>query len=237
MKPSLPIHRLKRRAKLMRRADGSPLHAALDRVAGEQGYRSWSLLVANRPEETPAAGLFARLDPGDLVLVGGRPGHGKTLLSLALAVEAMKAGRRGVFLSLEYTQKDIVERLRLIGVEPAHIASLFEFDCSDAISADYIVGALASAARGTLVVIDYLQLLDQRRDNPELALQLHILKSFARERGLILVFIAQIDRSFDLSGKPFPALEDVRLPNPVDLTLFDKACFVNRGEVRFGAAA
>jgi hypothetical protein len=27
----------------------------------------------------------------------------------------------------------------------------------------------------------------------------------------------------------------VRLPNGVDLSLFDKTCFLNEGEVRFGA--
>lgn len=237
MKPSLPIPRLKRKARTLRREEGIPWHAALDRVAGEQGYRSWSLFMARRPAAGPAAGMLARLDPGDLVLLGGRPGQGKTLISLALAVEAMKAGCRGVFFSLEYTQKDIVERLRVIGADPAQFAELFEFDGSDAIGADYIVATLASAPRGTLVVVDYLQLLDQKRDKPELALQLRVLKSFARERGLILVCLSQIDRSFDLSGKPFPGLDDVRLPNPLDLTLFDKACFVNRGEVRFGAAA
>jgi replicative DNA helicase len=85
--------------------------------------------------------------------------------------------------------------------------------------------------------VDYLQLLDQRRENPELMVQVRALKSFARERGLIMVFISQIDRSYDPSKKPCPDMDDVRLPNPVDLTLFNKTCFLNDGEVRFSAAA
>ncbi len=36
--------------------------------------------------------------------------------------------------------------------------------------------------------------------------------------------------------KPFPDLDDVRLPNPLDLSLFDKLCFLNGGDIRFQAA-
>ena len=124
-----------------------------------------------------------------------------------------------------------------IGVEPAQFNDLFEFDNSDDISADYIVGRLESAPRGTLVVVDYLQLLDQKRENPELNIQVRRLESFARSRGLIFVFISQIDRSYDPSTKPCPDLEDVRLPNPLDLTLFSKTCFLNDGRVQFRAAS
>lgn len=237
MKSPLPIHHLKRRAKLLRRKEEVPLHAALDRVAMEEGYRSWSLLMARQPEAMTASMVFARLAPGDLMIVAGRPGQGKTLLSLAFAVEAMKRGNRCVLFSLEYTEPQLAERLGAIGAGQGAFAGLFALDCSDAISADYIVGRLTGAARGTLVVIDYLQLLDQRRDKPELALQMRVLKVFARERGLILVFISQVDRSYEGSGKPFPDMTDVRLPNPLDLTLFDKACFVSKGELRFQSAA
>ncbi len=37
--------------------------------------------------------------------------------------------------------------------------------------------------------------------------------------------------------KALPELKDVRLPNPIDLTLFTKACFLNDGEVRFQQVA
>ena len=232
---SAPIYQLKRKAKLLSREEKFPLHQALDRIAAGEGFASWSLLVAKAPAAAPAEKLFARLSPGDLVLVGARPGHGKTLMSLQLAVEAMKSGHHGAFFTLEYTEKDIVDRFRAIGAEPARFDKLFKFDSSDAISAAYIVEALEKATRGTLVVIDYLQLLDQRRENPELTAQVRVLKSFARERGLILVFISQIDRAYDPSKKPCPDLSDVRLPNPLDLSLFNKTCFLNDGEFRFQA--
>lgn len=237
MNLSAPIHQLKRKARLISRTERIPLHAALDRIAVEEGYRSWSLLAAKQPGMASARALWPQLEPGDLVLIAGRPGQGKTLAGLALLAEAMRAGRRGVFLTLEYTAANVLSRLRAINIEPGEFAGLFDCDCSDAISADYIVARLGEAPRGTVAVIDYLQLLDQRRDTPELALQVRALKAFAREKGLILVFLSQVDRSYEGSGRPFPEIADIRLPNPLDLSLFDRTCFVSRGEARFQAAA
>ncbi len=233
---SAPIYQLKRKAKRLSRTENISLHEALDRIASGEGFSRWSLLVARASVAMPASELFARLAPGDMVLVGARPGQGKTLMSLKLAVEAMKSGNRGVLFSLEYTEKEVLDRFRAIGVERMTFGDRFEFDSSDDISANYIMTKLAAAPRGTLVVVDYLQLLDQKRQNPELTIQIRALQSFARDRGLIFVFISQIDRSYDPAAKPCPDLEDVRLPNPVDLKTFTKTCFLNNGEVRFQAA-
>ena len=46
MRPSAPIPRLKRRARLRARETGRPLHETLDAVAAEEGFRSWSHLSA-----------------------------------------------------------------------------------------------------------------------------------------------------------------------------------------------
>ena len=91
MKLSAPLYHLKRKAKLLSRAENIPLHEALDRVARQEGFGGWSLLAAKATATAPAEKLFARLAPGDLVLVGARPGQGKTLMSLELAVQAMKS--------------------------------------------------------------------------------------------------------------------------------------------------
>ncbi|MBZ9735797.1 replicative DNA helicase [Mesorhizobium sp. CA18] len=235
MRFSAPVYHLKRQARLLSRSENVPLHQALDRVAAKQGFGSWSLLAAKAAEAAPAGALLARLIPGDMVLVAARPGQGKTLMSLELAVAAMKQGSRAVFFTLEYMHADILDRFRDIGVDPADFDHLFTFDNSDAISAAYIIETLRAAPRGTLAVIDYLQLLDQKRENPELMVQIRALKSFARERGLVLIFISQVERSYDCARKAFPDIGDIRLPNPLDLSLFDKACFLNKGEIRFQA--
>src|SRR5690606_14490410 len=91
MKLSAPIYHLKRKARLLSREENIPLHEALDRIALQEGYSSWSLLAARLSASKPARKLFAQLKPGDLMLVGARPGHGKALMSLELAVVAMKS--------------------------------------------------------------------------------------------------------------------------------------------------
>ena len=237
MKLSAPLYHLKRRARILARDNAIPLHAALDAVAVQEGFSAWSLLASQSAAASPAAKLFARLQPGDLVLVGARPGQGKTLFSLELAVEAMKAGRRSVFFTLEYTLADVLDRFQAIGADWPRLRDLFTFDDSEALSAAHVMQRLAAAAPGTLAVIDYLQLLDQKRQNPDLTAQVRALKTFAAERGLILVFLSQIDRAYDPAQKPLPDIADLRLPNPLDTGLFSKTCFLNAGQVAFRSAA
>jgi replicative DNA helicase len=237
MRFSHPVFRLKRQARLLSRKDGISLNKALDRVAAGEGFKSWSHLAANASSERPAGVVLAQLSPGDLVLLGARPGHGKTLLGLELLAEAAKAGRHGFFFTLDYSDADVIDRVRAIGIEPGAISSRMTLDTSDGICADHIISEMQAAPPHSVAVVDYLQLLDQRRRNPELAEQVATLKSFAQTAGHIVVLISQIDRAYDPGEKPLPDLSDVRLPNPVDLTLFTKSCFLHDGEVRLDAVA
>ncbi len=235
MRLSAPIHQLKRRAKLRSREQGVPLHAALNGIAADEGLASWSLLAAQHGELSLAAKLYATLGDGDLVLIGARPGQGKTLVALELAIEATRAGRHSAFFSLEYTEDEARQRLGRLGVLPAGFDALFSLDCSDAISAPHIIARLADAPRGSLAVIDYLQLLDQRRDTPPLDDQVRALAAFGRRSAITLVFISQIARSYDPAVKPVPDLADIRLPNPLDLTLFTRTCFLHGDAMHFAA--
>jgi replicative DNA helicase len=235
MRLSAPIFRLKRRAKLLAREREIPLSAALNQIAGSEGFQSWSHLSASASHQRPASKILSHLSPGDLVLLGARPGQGKTLLGLELIIEAIKWGRPGFFFTLEYHEVDVLGRLRSLGVDPKTIKESFTLDTSDDICAEHVITKLREAPSGAIAVIDYLQLLDQKRRNPELPDQISALKAFAGKSGSIIVAISQIDRSFDLRAKPLPELSDVRLPNPLALTLFTKTCFMHEGEVRLEA--
>lgn len=232
MRLSAPLFRLRRQARLLAREKNIPLHAALNRVAGSEGFRSWSHLSAYATDPGPAVRILAQLQPGDLILLGARPRHGKTLLALELAVEAIKRGGQGFFFTLEYHEADVLQLLRSLDVEPETIEASFTLDTSDDICADHVITRLRDTPKGTLAVIDYLQLLDQRRQNPDLSEQIGSLRAFAHASGSIIVAISQIDRSFDLQAKSLPELADVRLPNPFALTLFTKTCFMHDGEAR-----
>lgn len=233
---SKPIFQLKRTAKSLSRAEKIPLNQALDRVAAEEGFRAWSELASSPSSLSSTAHLFNELEHGDFLLLGGRPRQGKTAMALKLVVEAMKRGNQGVFFTLDYNPQCVVELFAKIGVNPRKYDGLFKLDNADNIDAQYIMQQMESAPTGTVVVIDYLQLLDQRRQSPILAFQLEALKLFACENDLIMIFSSQIDRKYELSEKPFPDMGDVRLPNPLDLSIFDKACFMNDGEIQMQGA-
>jgi KaiC len=237
MRLSAPIFRLKRQAKLLARETGIPLNTALDRLAKDEGFSSWSLLAAQDKDHGPATKVFAQLRPGDMVLVAARPGHGKTLLGLQLIAQAIRAGSRGVFYTLESTVSEVADQFRSVGIEPATLGNAVTVDTSEAICADYIIHDLREARPGTVVVIDYLQLLDQKRKNPELAVQIAALRAFVDKAEVIVVLISQIDRSYDAAKKALPTMSDVRLPNPVKLSLFTKSCFLNDGEIRLESVA
>lgn len=237
MKLSAPIYRLKRQAKLLARQDGIPLHEAQDRIARDEGFQRWSHLAARHADTSVAREILDGLQPGELVLLAGKREHGKTTLAFHLIAEAAGAGRASAYFSLVDTDGDVDARLRSAGVDAATAAALITSDTSEEIEAAYIAERCGGAAEGALVVVDYLQILDQQRHKPELADQVETLKAFAQATGSIVVVIAQIDRSFEPSGDAMPGLEHVRMPNPVDLDRFDKTCFIHEGEITFAAAA
>ena len=237
MKLTAPIYQLKRQARLLAREEKIPLHMALDRMARDEGFAGWSLLSARVATCATPREILPRLSDGDMLLLGARPGHGKTRLGIRLLLDAVRDGRKAVFFTLEYTEKETRERIRSLEGETSDLGDALEIMTSDEICADYIVRHLADASRGTVVVIDYLQILDQRRHKPELSTQIVVLQGFARKTGIILAFISQIDRSYDPETKPLPDMQDLRLPNEVDVGLFSKACFLHDGKAQFQAIA
>ena len=234
---SAPIYRLKRQAKLLARRKAIPLHQALDAMAIGEGFQSWSHLASTSSMSSPAATMLSQFVPGDMILLGARPGHGKTLLGLELVAQAETLGSTGFFFTLEYHERDVATRLSTLGFDHSSDVNSVIVDTSDEISAEHIINRLEQFNGRAVVVVDYLQLLDQKRTHPSLDNQIKSLKAYVKDKSAICVVISQIDRSFDLSGRSMPDVSDIRLPNPLDLSAFDKTCFLSNGEVQLKAAA
>jgi len=232
MKFTAPIFILKQHAKALSRREKVPLHEALDRIAAREGFNAWSLLAAKAVSDRASERFLEQLSPGDLALIAARPGQGKTLFSLKLAVETMRQGNRAAFFTLEFTQADVAECFKIMDENLSNFTDRLLIDDSDQICADYIATRLAAAPAKMLVIIDYLQFLDQKCLNASVADQLQRLKALARERQLIIVFLSQIDRHYDACKQPFPGFGDVRLPNPLDIGVFNRGCFLNRGRLQ-----
>lgn len=58
----------------------------------------------------------AGIRTGDLVLLGSRPGQGKTLLSLGLAIETIRLGNQAAFFTLYFSQADIAACFKKIEI-------------------------------------------------------------------------------------------------------------------------
>jgi replicative DNA helicase len=236
MKLSAPVYILKKRAKALKKDNSISMIEALNEVAVSEGFSSWSLLHSKLEDLIPQRkeDVLEYLNPGDLMLIAARPGLGKTTFTLEIILQAAKLKRPSYFFSLEYRHKDIASRVADIDETLGAFGDYLKFDFSDEISSDYIIEKTKHhAQRNMVIAIDYLQLLDQARSKPDLQKQVEKLKEYAHHVGCIILFISQVDRSFEESAREVPELKDVRMPNPIDLKLFNKNLFLHDGKMTF----
>jgi len=161
-------------------------------------------------------GILGGLHPGNLTIIGGRPGLGKTSLALQLALDSARRGHRTGFWSLEMSQDEVCDRLsaimgqlspgwarRRLGDHEAERAeaTAAELDrlpldiCDDAGTTPSMVRAACAtaAAKGNpyrMVVFDFLQLAGD--DDPDRA-----------RRQNESVRVGAISRSLKITAKDF----------------------------------
>jgi replicative DNA helicase len=167
---------------------------------------------------------------GNFVVIGGRPSAGKTALSLQLACEIAKSGRKVAYFSLETDPDTLYARIisNQLGV-PLHTVknktvSIDELDRLAAIK-KYPLYVRSAAGKGVgwirtqsirmqakVVFIDYLQLIHQAgaKDRysavTEISMALH---EFAQSTGTLVVALAQLNRETARTGIP-PTAADLR---------------------------
>ena len=170
------------------------------------------------------------LVPGNFVVIGGRPSAGKTALSLQLACEIAKSGRKVAYFSLETDPDTLYARIiaNQLGV-PLHTVknktvSIDELDrLADIKKYPLFVRSAAGKSVGWIrtqsirmqakvVFIDYLQLIHQAgaKDRysavTEISMALH---EFAQSTGTLVIALAQLNRETARAGIP-PTAADLR---------------------------
>jgi len=185
------------------------------------------------------------LRPGNLAIIAGRPGTGKTVLGVGLADEiAVRGGGSALIFSLEMPQAELAKRSlsALSSVSQGLIESGKALDDGEAITR--MTAAVAKAAdadvricdKGGLtfnricsiarfqhrakpldvIVVDYLGLIatdpnsKHQNRNLELGSYTRGFKALAKELGIPIVVLAQLNRGIENRADPKPKMSDLR---------------------------
>jgi len=146
---------------------------------------------------------------GQLVVIGGRPGTGKSVLMLQFAVAAATAAKPALVVSLEMPRQEIAGRLAARFGE-ATVAGL-PLNFLDTTSNLDAIAALVKVQHRRqplgMLVIDYLQLLDvkgNRQDTRQdrIAAASRTLKRLAMDLQIPVIAGSQLNRDSEKRGKP-----------------------------------
>ena len=187
----------------------------------------------------PVDNVTTGFHKGDLVILGARPGMGKTSLALNFAMNMANDGKTVCFFSLEMTRKQVADRLisnaASIPSEKMRTGELSEeewvrliqaserlgklpiyIDETSDITVPEIKARLRRQDKVDVVIIDYLGIMNSAKNyNGNRALEIseitRNLKIMAKELGVPIICCAQLNRGTEVKGKShIPALADLR---------------------------
>ena len=205
--------------------------------------------------------LTAGLQPGDLIVVAGRPSMGKTALALNLVESAaIRSKLAAVVFSLEMSSEQLTMRfMSSLGRIDAHKIRTGNLDDADwprlttamtmlnesriflDDSGDLTPTELRARCRRLkrehdigMVVVDYLQLMHVPGTSENRATEIseisRSLKALARELGVPVVALSQLNRSLESRANRRPMLSDLRESGAIEQDA-DVILFIYRDEV------
>ena len=182
--------------------------------------------------------LIVGMGKGDLVLVGGRPGMGKTSFAMNIAVNFAKAtGEKVAVFSLEMSAEQIVNRMlssealvdgsslrsgkmtteewkRIAAAASQLSGTQIYIDDTSGINVNMIKAKLRRLKDVKLVIIDYLQLMQGERHNDNRVLEVaditRSLKILAKEFSCPIILCSQLSRNNESRSDKRPMLSDLR---------------------------
>lgn len=174
---------------------------------------------------------------GDVVIIAGRPGSGKTSIALTFILNAAKLGSKCLFLSLEMSNEQIAKRymslissvtngkirsgnldkrdIETLAVAIVNDDNIFHIDDEAIVDINTIKSKVKihKAKFGLdILVIDYLQLIKGNKQNREQEISdiSRNLKVLAKELDITVIALAQLSRKCEERADKRPMLSDIR---------------------------
>jgi len=147
--------------------------------------------------------------PGEVMVIGGGTGYGKSLLAQNIAYKVALQGMMTLFITLEMTKEQTLSRMLLMCKderEEAAVQSLVAFQRASNVT-DKDVGILmkkASEGGMSLVILDHLHFLPRGTDNVRTEIS-RITKHFKEcsvEYKIPVILLCHVSRSLEKGEKP-----------------------------------
>jgi replicative DNA helicase len=190
--------------------------------------------------------------PGNLIIIAGRPSMGKTALALSLLTNSANYGFPACMFSLEMSESELTGRLlsgvsgytnheirnaqinydklvddsNAIAVKPIYIddtPALSIFELKSKIKKLIIRNGIK------LAIVDYLQLMTSEGSNREQEVSKisRGLKAIAKEMNIPIIALSQLNRSVEDRSDKKPRLSDLRESGAIEQDA-DIVCFIHR---------
>lgn len=171
---------------------------------------------------------------GELVIVAGRPGHGKTALALSWAKAACCRHKSVALFTLEMRDREVVKRMirsfedQADGAGEISHYALHVFD-RGGIDVDFIRSNVRLLKWVDMVVVDYLGLMrmdGRKKRNEAIGDVTRSLKAFALELDIPVILVSQLNRDVEGRASWLHRLSDLRESGDIEQDA-DKVFFVN----------
>lgn len=160
--------------------------------------------------------------PGEVTIIAARTSVGKTSLAMAIAANVAKAGHPILFMTLEMTQAQLMERYIEYtgGLEKDYptdmfmdIAALTFMQKHEKVTPDSIEGIIknASEAGSQLVILDHLHYFSRGTKTDDVEIISMELSRTAKKYKLPIIAIAHVRKNPVVGGKPKDtSMDDIR---------------------------
>ena len=188
---------------------------------------------------SPVDSVTTGFHKADLVILGARPGMGKTSMALNFARNMAMDGKTVCFFSLEMTREQVASRLisneasipsekmrtgdlsdeewkRLIQASERLVKLPIYIDETSTITVPEMKARLRRQDKVDVVIVDYLGIMHAAKDHKgnrvlEISEITRNLKTMGKELGIPVIACAQLNRGTEQKGKShIPALSDLR---------------------------